>query len=58
MNWNNILERAGWTFAQGFVTVLVAAPALDATLLEAAVAAGAMAVLSFLKTVIQSKLAE
>lgn len=56
MNWKNISERAAWTFAQGFVAVLLVAPSLNLDALEAGALAGVMSVLSFAKTVIQEKL--
>jgi len=56
MNWNNILERAGWTFLQGFLVVITAAPSLDLSVAKTAALAGAMAALSFVKTVVQQRL--
>lgn len=52
INWLNILERAAWTFAEGF---LVALPAtftvgMDAAAWKAALLGAAMAGLSALKT--------
>ena len=48
MNWKNILERAAWTFVEGFLGVLVFSPELD----KAAVIAAIMAGISGVKTVI------
>lgn len=48
MNWMNILERAMWTFVEGF---LIALP-LDGELTKAAVMGALMAGLSALKTLI------
>ena len=48
MNWLNVLERAAWTFVEGF---LVALP-LDGELTRAAVMGALMAGLSALKTLI------
>lgn len=52
MNWKNILERAAWTFLEGF---LVALPAtftieMDGAAWKSALFAAAMAGLSALKT--------
>ena len=54
MNWKNILERAGWTFLEGF---LVALPSfvslgLDGAAWKAALFSAACAGVSALKTVI------
>lgn len=48
MNWMNIIERAAWTFVEGF---LIALP-LDGELTKAAVMGALMAGLSALKTLI------
>lgn len=48
MNWKNILERASWTFVEGF---LIALP-LDGELTKAAFMGALMAGLSALKTLI------
>ena len=54
INWKDILERAAWTFAEGF---LIALPAsftigMDGATWKSALAAAAMAGLSALKTYI------
>lgn len=54
INWKDILERAAWTFAEGF---LIALPAsftigMDGAAWKSALAAAAMAGLSALKTYI------
>ena len=52
MDWKNILERAAWTFAEGFLVALPAASAIgtDAAAWKAALIGAAMAGLSALKT--------
>ncbi len=52
MDWKNILERAAWTFAEGFIVALPAASQLgvDAAAWKAALIGAAMAGLSALKT--------
>lgn len=52
MNWKNILERAAWTFLEGFLVALPAATELgmDGSAWTAALIAAAMAGLSALKT--------
>lgn len=52
MNWKNILERAAWTFLEGFLVALPAATELgmDSSAWTAALIAAAMAGLSALKT--------
>lgn len=52
MDWLNILERAAWTFAEGFLVALPAASqlGLDAAAWRAALAGAVMAGLSALKT--------
>ncbi len=52
MDWKNILERAAWTFLQGFLVALPAASqlGLDAAAWKAALIGAAMAGLSALKT--------
>lgn len=48
MNWKNIIERALWTFVEGF---LIALP-LDGEITRAAIMGALMAGLSALKTLI------
>ena len=64
MNWNNIIERAAWTFAQAFVAAFSIGltgwtqgdwTALKTAALSGAVA-GAAALLSLIKTIAQEKL--
>lgn len=52
MDWKNILERAAWTFLEGFLVALPAAAQLsmDAAAWKAALVGAAMAGLSALKT--------
>ena len=52
MDWKNILERAAWTFLEGFLVALPAAAQLgmDADAWKAALVGAAMAGLSALKT--------
>ncbi len=52
MDWKNILERAAWTFLEGFLVALPAASELgtDSAAWAAALIAAAMAGLSALKT--------
>jgi len=61
MNWKNILERAAWTFLQGFLGVFSVGVISDLDALKAtgvaALGAGIAALLSFVKTVAQEKLA-
>lgn len=49
MNWTNIIERAAWTFVEGF---LVALPLGGGEIDRAAIMGALMAGLSALKTVI------
>lgn len=48
----NLIERAGWTFVQAFLAVLVVG---DLASVEAALVAGAAAALSVVKTYAQEK---
>lgn len=48
MNWMNILERAAWTFVEGFLGGITFSLEMDKTMLLAAVMSG----LSALKTLI------
>ena len=52
MNWKNILERAAWTFVEGFLVSLPAASGLglDAAAWKAALLGALMAGLSAVKT--------
>lgn len=52
MDWKNIIERALWTFAEGFLVALPAASSLglDAAAWKAALLGAVMAGLSALKT--------
>lgn len=52
MDWKNIIERAAWTFLEGFLVALPAATELgtDTAAWTAALIAAAMAGLSALKT--------
>lgn len=52
MDWKNILERAAWTFLEGFLVALPAATELgcDGVAWKAALIGAAMAGLSALKT--------
>ena len=52
MNWKNILERAAWTFLEGFLVALPAASGLglDAAAWKAALMGALMAGLSAVKT--------
>lgn len=52
MDWKNILERAAWTFLEGFLVALPAATELgcDGAAWKAALIGAAMAGLSALKT--------
>jgi len=52
----DILERAAWTFLQGFATVILAAGVIDISILQAAGLAGGMAVLSLIKSLAASKI--
>lgn len=54
INWLNILERAAWTFLEGFLVALPAASGLgmDAAAWKAALLSAAMAGLSAVKTLI------
>lgn len=54
INWLNILERAAWTFLEGFLVALPAASGLgmDAAAWQAALLGAAMAGLSAVKTLI------
>lgn len=54
MDWKNILERAVWTFLEGFIVALPAASQLgvDAAAWKAALIGAAMAGLSALKTLV------
>ncbi len=48
MNWKNILERAAWTFVEGFLGGITFSLEMDKTMLLAALMAG----LSALKTLV------
>lgn len=52
MNWKNILERAAWTFLEGFLVALPASfgAGMDGAAWKAALLGAAMAGLSALKT--------
>jgi hypothetical protein len=52
----DILERAAWTFIQGFATIILASGTLNITVLQAAGVAGGMAVLSLVKSMAASKI--
>ena len=56
IDWLNILERAAWTFVEGFLIALPATlsidMALDAAALKSALLSAAMAGLSAVKTLI------
>lgn len=54
MNWKNIIERAAWTFVEGFLVALPAGAQLgtDWNAWKAALFAAAMAGLSAVKTMI------
>lgn len=54
MNWTNILERAGWTFLEGFLVAFPSATTLglDGAAWKSALFAAACAGLSALKTII------
>lgn len=54
MNWKNIIERAAWTFLEGFIVALPAASQLgvDAAAWKAALIGAAMAGLSAMKTLV------
>lgn len=54
LNWLNILERAAWTFLEGFLVALPAASGLgvDAAAWKAALISAAMAGLSAVKTLV------
>ncbi len=58
MDWQNVLERAAWTFAQSAIVFILASEAdlLSANLWVGAALAGAAAALSVLKTVAQERL--
>lgn len=60
MNWRDVLERAGWTFLQTFLSVLLVSEIgwLTADALKVAAIAGLAAVLSLVKTVAVQKLKE
>jgi len=51
----DMLERAIWTFIEGFAGVLVTSSVLDVTVIEAAALAGIMAVVSLVKSIAVSK---
>jgi hypothetical protein len=61
MNWTNILERAAWTLVEGFIIGIPATltlsdlPDLQA-IMVGSLLAGALAVVSFIKTVAQERL--
>lgn len=58
MNWENVLERATWTFAEAAIVFILANEAglLSADAWVGAALAGAAAVLSMLKTVAKDRL--
>lgn len=61
MDWKNVFSRAGWTFLEGALGGVTLLPLLtDSTgwlaLGEAALLAGLLAVLSFIKTVAVERL--
>ena len=51
----DVLERAGWTFAQAFLGVFVVA---DLSSAKGAGVAGLAAAVSFLKTIVKDKVAK
>lgn len=53
LNWQPIVERGAWTFAQAFLAVLVASGTdyVNVATLQAAAIAGGAALISFLKNV-------
>ena len=53
LNWQPIVERGVWTFAQAFLAVLVASGTdyVNVATLQAAAIAGGAALISFLKNV-------
>lgn len=57
INWKDLLERVGWTFAQAFLGVFATASLADLnaakTAAVAGVAAGVAAVLSVIKNVVK-----
>ena len=61
MNWKNILERAAWTFVEGFLVALPATLSLDVdaagwkSLLLGAAMAGLSAVKTMVLEIIQEK---
>lgn len=55
MNWKNILERAAWTFLEGFLGGLVISVEMDGAIVLAAVCAGLSALKTFLVEVAKSK---
>lgn len=55
--WRNVAERAMWTFVQGFTGAMVLSDWFHIGPFKAAVMGGVAALLSFLKTVSQERLA-
>ena len=61
MNWHDVLERAAWTAVQGSIAADTVLPAITdvtgwAVLGNAALIGGLSSLLSFIKTVAQSRL--
>lgn len=55
MDWKNILERAAWTFVEGFLGGLTFSLEMDKTMLLAAVMAGLSALKTFVLEVAKAK---
>ncbi len=59
INWPDLAERAGWTFAQAFLGVFAAVNVTDMTAVKSAAiagaAAGVAAVLSLVKNVVKQQ---
>lgn len=55
MDWKNILERAAWTFIEGFLGGLTFSLEMDKTMLLAAVMAGLSALKTFVLELARAK---
>lgn len=55
MNWKNILERAAWTFVEGFLGGITFSLEMDKSMLLAALMAGLSALKTLVLELAQSK---
>lgn len=58
LDWKNLLERAAWTFAEGFLAGITFSLDMDKTMLISAVMAGLSGVKTLLLEIARAKNAE